>query len=163
MSFVDQPFADTFDFARDRVAPYRASNGFIGDAAPGEPRFDHTVEGTPRGLLVEGRPEFGQADVLKAKTGAWEAKDGTVLHEYETPDGELRRRAWYARANPRSVVNACLGLKGRHRTIAYVPGRLPNRDGQVRWRNRFWFLGAAVAAGVGEVLGAQDATPLIEG
>jgi hypothetical protein len=163
VSFVDQPFADTFDFTRARVAPYRAATGLITDAPADAPRFDHDPTGTPRGLLVEGRPQFDAPDVLTARAGGWEVEGGTVLHEYETSDGEIRRRAWYARVAPRSVVNACLAAKGRQRVIAYVPGHLPNRAGQVRWRDRFWSLGAGLAAGGGDVLGVQDQIPLIEG
>lgn len=163
MSFVDQPFGDTFDFSRARTAPVRGPDGALTEAAIDAPRFDHTAGGAARGLLVEGRPQTGQADLLTVKTGDWTVARGTVLHEYETPEGELRRRAWYARSDPRSTVNACLAAKGRHRRIAYVPGHLPNRGGEVRWRDRFWRLGAALSAGPGEVVGAIPDVPLIEG
>jgi hypothetical protein len=163
MSFVDQPFADTFDFARARVAALRGPDGLPATAAIDAPRFDHDAEGSPRGLLVEGRPEFGAADRLTVKAGAWETARGTVLHEYEAPDGEVRRRAWYARTDPRAIVDACLGVKGRHRLVAYVPGHLKNRGGEVRWRDRLWALGAMILVDAGELLAPVDDTPFIEG
>jgi hypothetical protein len=141
----------------------RGPDGVVTEAAIDTPRFDHAEDGTPRGLLVEGRPETGQADVVMPLDGAWAVAPGTVLHEYETPAGEIRRRAWYARRDPRSVIASCLAAKGRHRLIVHVPGHLKNRGGVVRWRDRFWTLGAAIAADPGTVLGVEDDVPLIEG
>ncbi len=162
MPLVDQPFAETFTFARARAADYVDAAGAGATAAINVPRFDHDEAGAPRGLLVEGRPQFA-ADQLLVVAGDWSAPGGTVLHEFETPAGEIRRRAFYAGADPRVAVNACLNAKGRHRRLAYVPGHLSNRGGYVRWRNLFWSLAGVMMAEAGVALGARADVPLLEG
>lgn len=119
MFLVGQPFEGTFDFARARTAPYRSA---VGPATAGvdEPRFDHLVDGQPRGLLIEGPTEASTADVLAIKAGGWEGAGGTVLHHHETPEGQVRRRAYHT-LDPRGTVDACLLIKGWHRLIGFVP------------------------------------------
>lgn len=163
MPLVDQPFADTFAFSRARAAEYLDAAGLPAEAAVDAPRFDHTAEAVPRGLLIEGRPEFAAADRLSVQAGDWAVKGGTVLHEYETPAGTIERRAWYALNDPGSVVDSCLNIKGRHRRIAYLTQALPNRGGMVRWRDLLWSLGGFISAGGDDVLGAADDIPIIEG
>lgn len=163
MPLVDQPFADTFDFARSRTAPYLDATGAAQVAAVDAPRLDHDEDGAPRGLLVEGRPQFSAADQARVVEGDWAIPGGTVLHEIETVAGVVERRAWYAPADPRGTVNACLNAKGRHRRIAYVPGYLPNRGGFVRWRNLFWNLGAIVLSEPGVAIAVDDNKLLLEG
>ena len=163
MPLVDQPFEDTFDFNRDRTAPYVDADGVAQVAAIDVPRFDHDEGGSPRGIFVEGRPQFSAADKLQVVAGDWATPGGTILHEIETPAGVIERRAWYAPSDPRGTANACLNTKGRHRRIAYVPGYLPNRGGFVRWRNLFWSLGSIVLSEPGVAIAVDDNKLLLEG
>lgn len=163
MPLVDQPFADTFAFSRARASAYVDAAGDPAEAAVDVPRFDHALDGTPRGLLIEGRPQFGAADRLTVVDGDWAQPGGTVLHEYETPAGEVRRRAIYAPDDPSSAVDGCLNAKGRHRRIAYVPGFLKNRGGRVRWRDLLWDLPGLVFAEAGVALTPITDKPLLEG
>lgn len=162
MPLVDQPFADTFTFSRSRTADYIDATGAPAVALINAARFDHDVSGQPRGLVVEGRPQFSAADRLQVIDGDWAVPGGTVLHEIETAAG-IERRAWYAPADPEGTVNACLNAKGRHRRLAYVATYLPNRGGFVRWRDRFWTLGGVVLAGPGVAIGIDDIKMLLEG
>lgn len=166
-ALVDLPFEDTFMFSRGREADYTDAAGAPATAAIDAPRLDHSGPGVPRGLLVEGRPQTGFADRCIAQDGDWYAglDRSTVLHEYETAAGQVRLRAWYAdRAGPRQIVEACLNTKGWHRLIAVVPGHLPNRGGEVRWRDKFWSLGGLVVAEAATVLAVDIAGKiLIEG
>ena len=163
MPLVDQPFGDTFTFVRDRAAECRDATGAVVEVAADAPRFDHTAEGQPRGLLVEGRPQFAAADRLEVIDGDWAVAGGTILHEFETPAAVIERRAWYAPDDPLGAVRACLNAKGHHRRIAYVAGYLPNRGGFVRWRDLFWNLGGVVLADAGVALAPITDTPLLEG
>lgn len=163
MPLVDLSFAATFVFTRAREAAYVDSAGAVATAAVDTPRFDHTGEAEPRGLLIEGRPQTGAPDRLTVIDGDWAEPGGTVLHEYETLAGETRRRAIYAPDDPRSAVDGCLNAKGRHRRIAYVPGYLRNRGGFVRWRDLFWTLGGVVLADAGVALAPITDKPLLEG
>lgn len=160
---VNPPFGDTFVFTRFRPARYRDSDGLKAIAVIGAPRFDHRPDGRPRGLLVEGRPQTRFADRLSPRAGAWAVDGGTVLHEYETPDGEVRATAWYAPVDPQSAVAGCLNLKGWHRLIAYVPGYLKNRDGYVLWRRRQFNLGGLIATDPGAVLSSNGKIIMLEG
>lgn len=166
MALVDQPFADTFDFVRGRVAPYRDAAGTLASAPADVPRFDHDPDGGPLGLLVEGRPQTPFADKCVAKDGDWYAglTASTVLHAFAAEDGLVSRRAWYAGPQgPRAIISGCLNAKGWHRMIAVVPGHLPNRGGEVRWRNAFWSLGGVVLVQPGTVLAAGPVAMLLEG
>lgn len=162
MPLVDQPFAATFTFARARTAAYVDAAGAVQVAAIDAARFDHDLAGAPRGVLIEGRPQYSAADRLQVVDGDWAVPGGTVLHEIETAAG-VERRAWYAPTAPRATVNACLNAKGRHRRLAYVPTYLPNRGGFVRWRDRFWSLGALVLVEPGVTVGVQTNIHLLEG
>lgn len=163
MPLVDQPFADTFTFSRARAADYLDPDGETATAAVDVPRFDHDDAGAPRGLLIEGRPQYDAADRLSVADGDWVTARGTVLHEIETPAGVVERRAWYSAADPVSLVAGCLNAKGRHRRIAFVPGHLRNRGGFVRWRNQHWNLGAVLLAEAGVLLAAEAGVALLEG
>lgn len=161
---VDLSFGETFAFTRGRAASYRNAAGERVAAAMDTPRFDHHRDGTPRGLLVEGRPATRHADRCVALDGEWSTANvrTTVLHEYETPTGGLRRRAWYAdAAGPLAVIEACLNIKGWHRSLAVVPGHLVNRDGEVRWRDRFYQLGGLINAAPGVLLAADSENHLL--
>lgn len=163
MPLVDQPFADTFSFARLRIAAYVDAAGDAASAAKNAPRFDHDVDGAPRGLLIEGRPDHWRPDRLQVEDGDWAVPGGTVLHIFETPQGETRQTAWYAQTDPKGAVDACLGAKGRHQLIAYVPGYLRNRGGYVRWRRRTFDLGGILLSEPGIAIGAADTIHLLEG
>lgn len=163
MPLVDQPFADTFSFVRGWTASYLDQAGEAAVAAANVPRFDHDASGAPRGLLLEGSPERWHPDRLQVEDGDWAVAGGTVLHIFETPAGETRQNAWYAKADPKSAVDACLSAKGRHQLIAYVPGYLRNRGGYVRWRRRDYALGGILLSEPGIAIGAADNIPLLEG
>lgn len=163
MPLVDQPFEATFVFARARRAPCRNAAGRQVLIPAHQPRFDHDRSGRPLGLLVEGRPATRRPDVLTVRAGDWAVDSGTVLHELETPAGALERTAWFARRDPRPVVDACLSRPGRHRRIVYLPGYLKNRDGQVRWRNLDWTLGGVLLARTGEAFSPGAGHLLIQG
>lgn len=158
-------FADLFTLTRLRAALYRDSAGVLQEAAINAPRFDHLVDGTPRGLLIEGRPQFNFADYLAPKLAAWPSTPGTVLHEYETPEGEIRRRAFYA-ADPSTVAGGLLNAKGWHRRIGVVAGYLKNRGGYVTYLDEAYQLGGVLAVAPYVLLDASasaTAAPLIEG
>lgn len=163
MPLVDQPFADTFAFTRARAAAYVDAAGDPAEAAINVPRLDHDDAGTPRGLLVEGRPQFGDADKITVETGDWISAQGTVLHEIETPAGVVERRAWYSESDPAGLINGCLNAKGWHRRIAFVPRHLSNRGGFVRWRNQHWTLGGVLLVETGNAVAAEPAILLLEG
>ncbi|WP_439471329.1 hypothetical protein [Brevundimonas sp.] len=154
---------DQFVFTRGRVADYRAANGAIVSAAVDEPRFDHDVKGKLLGLLVEGRPDTRHPDRLASKPGAWAQGKATVLHEFITPGGKLRRRACYIAANHRETVDGFVNTKGWHRQIAVVAGYLKNEGGAVRWRRVDWTLGAILAVDDGIALGVTPEILLLEG
>lgn len=163
MPLVNAPFEDSFIFSRARAAPYRDATGAQATAPVDQPRFDHGVDGAPRGLLIEGRPEFGQADRLRTVAGDWAVPGGTVLHCWEDEAGVEQRRAWYAPADPKATLDGCLNLKGRMREIAYVPTYLPNRGGYVLWRKSIWSLGAVLAVEDGVALGVTSTIMMLEG
>lgn len=165
---VDLTFAETFTFQRTRLADYIDAAGEPATATYNEPRFDHSAEGLPRGLLVESAWPPSESDVCRIQRLDWDgltADRGTVLHEYETAAGSIRRRAWYARRGEMAdIVDVCLNTIAHHRLIAAVPVFLANRGGEVRWRDRFYELGGVLMAddvyGLAE---AADTHPIIEG
>lgn len=163
MPLVDQPFAETFDFARDREGVYRDAAGALVTAAVDAPRFDYGPDGRPLGLLIEGRPEFGQADRVEVVAGDWAVLKGTVLHAYRDDAGVDQRRAWYSSTDPVATVNGCLNLKGHAGAIAYVPTYLPNRGGYVLWRGEMWELGGIVTAEDGVAIGLTSTIMMLEG
>lgn len=165
---VDLPFAETFTFTRSRAADYLDAGGEPATATYDEPRFDHAVDGQARGLLVEGVWPPPESDACRIRRLDWDgltAERGTVLHEYETLAGGIRRRAWYARRGEMAdIVDACLNTAARHRLLAAVPVFLANRGGEVRWRDRFYELGGVLMAD--DVYGLAETTdnhPIIEG
>lgn len=165
MNLVKRPFAETFTFARSVSADYRDASGAVATAPINAPRFDHTVDGTAKGLLVESGPSFGQHDALRTVAG-WDAVDkGMVLHEYEH-NGTVRRVAFYTQA-VKAMTDACLRSGGHHRELIVLDGWKRNRGGYVRFDGRNWFLGDAIAISPGplpsDVLGAEPEKPLIEG
>ncbi len=163
MTMVDLPFVDTFTFTRGRTAPYLNAAGDMVLAPIDQPRFDHSSDGEPRGLLIEGRPEFDQADRLRILDGAWNVAGGTVLHHWQDDAGVEWRRAVYAPSDPMGTVNGCLNLKGHIREIAYVPTYLPNRGGYVMWRRRAWELGGVLGVQPNVALGVTANIMMLEG
>lgn len=167
MNLVKHSFADTFVFSRNRTAQYRDKAGALTTAAVDAPRFDHDVDGTPKGLLVEAGPENGQHDAIKSVAG-WDAgvDKAMVLHEYQFPDGTIRRAAFYTR-NVKATVDACLNCAVHHREIIAFDGWKRNRGGFVRFNGHNWFLGEAIAVRSGPlvspVLADDQGRSLIEG
>ena len=181
MALVKRPFGETFAFSRPIAAPVRNAQGVALSAPADVARFDHDVDGTARGLLIESGPTTGQADIL-ATVGGWQGDGiGTVLHEFRTADragpggatiaGEVRRVALYSR-KLKATADACLALAGHHRTIIAVDGFLRNRGGYVRYDGRNWQLGQFLAASLPRaqggpivplILGDSAGRPLIEG
>ena len=153
----------SFVFSRGRAAPYRSDTGQIVMAAADVPRFDHDAQGRPLGLLIEGRPQTRHADVLTCKPGAWETGKATVLHEFTTPAGELKRRACYVLDDHRATVDGFMNTKGWHRQIIVLPGHLKNIGGAVRWRRFDWVLSAILAIEPGVAVGVTPETLLLEG
>lgn len=158
-------FADLFNFSRSRVGTYRNAQGTVLLADIDQPRFDHTAGGVPRGLKIEGPTGFGRGDRLGAKEAAWPTEPGTVLHEYQPPGGQVRRRAFYAQ-NPRLVIDGVLHAQGWHRRIGVIPGFLKNRGGYVTYLDDRYDLGGVIAVAPYQLLdatGGDAPTPLIEG
>lgn len=163
MPLVDQPFADTFVFSRGDRGAYRDADGVDRIARMDVPRFDHDADGAALGLLVEGRPLRWSPDRLSIQDGDWAEPRGTVLHEFATPDGTVKRRAWYAPTDPAAAVDACLSIAAHHREIAYLPTLLRNRGGYVRWGRRDWSLGGLILAEANVALVQTAALILLEG
>jgi hypothetical protein len=161
LPLVSRPFAETFDFARARPAPVRSAGG-PASVGPNLARFDHTAEGAPRGLLIEGWPQYQAADRLSVKAGDWAVAGGTVLHQVEVA-GMVQRRAWYSPGDPRPIANACLAGKGHHQLIAYVPQYLPDRGGFVTFQSRTFALAKILAAQPGFALAASADAIIKEG
>lgn len=155
--------AAQFVFSRGRIAPYRDAAGAVVNAGVDEPRFDHDAKGKLIGLLVEGRPETRDPDRLASKTGAWATGKATILHEFITPEGKLKRRACYVTANHRATVDGLMNAKGWHRQIAVVAGHLKNVGGAVRWRRVTWRLGNVVGLDADTALGVTPDILLLEG
>ena len=168
MPLDGRPFAETFVFARGRIAPYRDASGALINAGVNVPRVDHLVDGTPRGLLIEAGARFGDADLISAAASTWDSvgadPDGkaTVLHQYELASGEIRSLAFYTQ-NARAMVDGCLRAAVRHKIIAALPGHMPPRGNFIRFRGVSWYLPSAFAAGPGFALADQDGRILIEG
>lgn len=154
---------DQFDFTRGREAPYRNAAGAIVTAGVDEPRFDHDQNGVLIGLLIEGRPQTRHADQLVSKPGGWAAGKATVLHEFITPAGQLKRRACYVVGDHRATVDGFMNTKGWHRLIAVVAGHLKNTGHAVRWRRLEWTLSAIIAAEAGVAVGVTADILLLEG
>jgi hypothetical protein len=166
MTLVKRPFGESFTFARSIAADYRDAAGDVVTAPVNVPRFDHAVDGTPKGLLVEPGPALGQHDALQTQPG-WEVgvEKATVLHEYEM-DGQIRRVAFYT-SNAKAMADGCCRAAVHHRSLIAVEGYLRNRGGYVRYDGRNWDLGSALAVQPGPlaspVLADEDGRLLIEG
>lgn len=164
-SLTNRSFAQTFGFARPIVANYRNSAGTIIVAAVDEARFDHSAIGIRRGLLVESGPQAGQHDAVSVLSGSWEVSGATtVMVEWED-NGLIRRRAVYS-TNVRATIDGCLNITGHMRAIGAVSGFLPNLgppfEGYVKYRNKTWALGFAIAASDAAVLADSDGRILLE-
>jgi hypothetical protein len=163
MGLVGLPFNQTFTFSRPGVAPVRGPDGALTIAAANTPRFDHSSEGEPLGLLVEPGDLMGQADRCRAIAGDWDnAAEATVLHEYLDPEGLLQRRAIYT-IKVRATINALLSTVGHHRRVGAVPGYLKNAGGHVRFRDNDWQLPAAIATAANQVLEDAGGRVLVDG
>ena len=154
---------DDFTFSRGRAADYRAADGSIITAPIDEPRFDHDAKGKLLGLLVEGRPETRHPDRVTSKPGGWAQGKATILHEFITPDGKLKRRACYVVDDHRATVDGFMNTKGWHRQIVVIAGHLKNIGGGVRWRRVEWTLGAILAVDDETALGVTPNILLLEG
>lgn len=160
---VNLPFVDTFTFRRGSSAPCRNEAGVVVTIGLNVPRFDHTEDGQPRGLLVEGRTSLREADQVRAIDGDWTARPGTVLHAYQDAAGGVIRTAWYSNRDHVSAVDACLNVQGHHQLIAFVPGFLPNLGGEVRWRKQVFALGGVLLSQSGAALGSSPDNLFLEG
>lgn len=156
-----QHFAAWFDFVRPAAAPARNAAGALVTIAAGQPRFDHDAEGRPLGLLIEPGAALGQADRARLQDAAIGAVRATVLHAIAPLGGGLHRRAYYT-SDPQAMVDACLGLAGRHRSIAVIPGFRTNLGGFVRYRGLDWHLVRRIGDGTGPV-GDEAGRALIDG
>ena len=88
-----------------------------------------------------------------------------MLHEYEAPDGQVLRRAWYVQ-EPATFITALLNTKAWHRHVGVIAGFLKNAGGFVRFEARHYALGGALASGPYALIDANDGgepQPLIEG
>lgn len=160
-ALVNLPFANSFTFKRPNAAPYLHAFGTFQSADADEARFDHDANGQRLGLLVEAGPSNGAHDDVQIRSGDWEvAGDATVLFEYQDAGG-ISMRAIYTQ-NVRQTVNVCLQNMGHHRTIGAVAGYLPNLGGYVKYANRNWQLGLALAAGDDQLLGDETGRIMIE-
>lgn len=149
-----------FDFVRPTIADFIDASGETAEAPIDAPRFDHLVDGTPIGLLVEPGDAFGLADRARLQLDAIGATATTVFHARREADGSTIRRAWYSR-NPQATIDACLGQEGHHLSIGVVPGYRPNLGGFVRYRDIDWQLTDLLGAGEGAALGDDDGRALI--
>ena len=150
-------FSDVFTFSRSRAGQYLDPNGLQQTAAANQPRFDHLSDGTPRGLLIEGRPEFETADQVAAIGGGWTGTTSTILHEHETAEGVLMRRAMYS-TTPLAAVNGMLRTKGWHRRIAVVPTLLDAVNGLIPYDGVEWTLYGLIKVDAATVIGAAPGT-----
>lgn len=149
-----------FDFVRPTVAEFVDDDGDTVEAPIDTPRFDHLVDGTPIGLLIEPGDAFGQADRARLQPDAIGATVTTVFHARRAADGTIVRRAWYTR-NPQAMIDACLGQEGHHLSIGAVPGYRPNLGGFVRYRDIDWQLTDLLGAGAGAALADDNGRGLI--
>lgn len=154
-------FATAFDFGRTEAGTYRGPDGVAINGVSGEPRFDHDIEGSPRGLLVKAGYELGGGDRVAIKTTALPvgvfdqltpgASDVTILHRYapavtdESAWTEIRR-AWYSR-NAKAAIDALLASEGHHLEIGVVRGFRRNIGGVVRYRDAVWQLAGVLLVG----------------
>jgi len=158
LRLVGLPFAQTFTLTRAVPAPVRAATGRLMTAEVNQPRIDHAPAGARLGLLIEAGETLGQADRCAVAAGDWEIEGrATVLHEYADLDGTVVRRAYYTR-EVRQTANACLRIEGHHRLIGALQGFLPNRNGQVLYRERSWAIAGFLDDGDGAAL-AGDGAP----
>lgn len=164
-ALVGKSFAQTFTFSRGIAGDYRSASGALLTAPVNAPRFDHSLEGMRRGLIIASGPGRGTHDSLRVVAGDWEARGpATLMIEWESETG-IARRALYTR-NIRAAVNACTNMAGHLRKITAVAGYLPNlgsaeTPGYVRYRNASYLLGGALGGSPGFVIGSNG-RPLIE-
>jgi len=156
-------FNDLFSFRRRRAAPFRDGAGSVVTAALDQPRLDHDVSGAKLGLLVEG-PAGRRGDQLQAIGGDWASAEGggTCLHVYRTPEGSTVRQAFYAN-DGLAAVNACLALAGHHQVIGFIPARLPDRGGFVRYLGVEYDLPGRLLVQAGVGLDVGDGSSLVVG
>mgnify|MGYP000429770940 CR=1 FL=1 len=154
-------FAELFAFSRDRAAPFVDGNGNAETAAIDVPRLDHDEAGIVKGLLIEGRPQTLQADVVVLQANLPGAPvQGTVLHDYIDAGGDRWQRAIYTRS-PRATVEGCLALKGWHRRIGFFPAFLPRSEDHgptrpVRYEGESWEMCAFVVDVDGQAIDIGD-------
>jgi len=161
-------FDIAFAFTRPTAAAYRNAAGAIVLAGADAPRFDHLVDGTARGLLVEPGLQLGQADRVRLDPLMLPedilAGRVTILHALDQGAG-LVRRAWYSE-NAKATIDACLSIAGHHQAIGVIAGFRARQGGRfepgfVRYRRISWSLTRILAANAGAALADDDGHPLI--
>ncbi len=170
-------FAIAFDFARSEAGTYRDASGVAVNGTVNVPRFDHDIEGMPRGLLVMAGYELGGGDRVTIKTAALpedvfdlltpQAADVTILHRFApavADDGQWReiRRAWYSR-NAKAAIDALLASSGHHLEIGLVRGFRRNINGEVRYRDQVWQLAGVLLTGSAALTDGQGRPLIIAG
>jgi hypothetical protein len=166
VTLVKRPFAETFTFARTVPADHRNALGVQVTALVNQPRFDHDIDGNPRGLMVRMGNNYGEHDAIATVSG-WDAGNAKymVLHEYSQND-VMRRVAFYT-TNGKALVDSCLRAAVDHREVIVLDGWKRNRGGYVRFDGRNWSLGDALAVADGPlaspVLADGEDRPFIEG
>lgn len=140
-------FAELFLFSRPIARPARGMDGVAAMLDPGEPRFDHDINGRPLGLLVEGGARLGEGDRVELDRSRpwWESADRwTILHAHRpagNPTSIVRKAHFCEAVHAADLVDACLGLAGHHVTIGAVPAILgTDRRGEVRYAGHGWQL-----------------------
>lgn len=167
-------FATAFDFARSESASCRNGAGAEQLLGPDAPRFDHTEDGVPLGLLISAGADLGGGDraaidplMLPEELLTGADTTATVFHMFDAGSGPVRR-AWYSR-NAQATVNALLNQAGHHLAIGVVPGFRPREDdggaGIVRYRGAAWTLPGllgmpALTDGAGSALIIAGAEPV---
>lgn len=158
-----------FAFARSEAAGFRNGAGALVTAAIDAPRFDHSAEGEPLGLLTGAGAELGGGDRVTIEplmlpehvlTGELPGdRDATVFHRFDAGAGE-QRRAWFTR-DVTATIDALLHQAGHHLELGVVAGFRPNLGsfgsaGFVRYRGAVWQLPELLAAGAGALADPED-------
>lgn len=151
-----------FTFSRAEAAPYRDASGAVITAPVNVPRFDHTADGAPLGLLVSRGSDIGQGERLAidplilpvelVEGEEPEERMATVFHRW-LPEGTTaeRRDAWYTRNAP-AAIDALVRQAGHHRSIGVTRGFAVQRNGEVRLRARSWRTAGYLLVSTGNVL-----------
>ena len=140
-------FDELFTFSRARSGQYTDATGESLEAAINVPRLDFE-SGAAKGLLIEGRGVSYYVDACGLAGDLPNTPTlGTILHEYITAMGDLRRVAIFTRT-PQATLAARLAICGHHRRLGYFPQFL-SRDlerpgGPVRFSGLDWEMAGLV-------------------